>query len=206
MTDTSPFSPCLPESIVAVILAAGESRRMGRSKPLLKIGEKNFLEHICLQLWAAGIEHIMVVLGHNAAAISRACPASLQVLTNPYYTLGQFSSLQCAIRTMPARAHAALVCLADQPHISARVISRILACHETGSIIRPEHNGRSGHPVLYDRALFPHLLAFAPIQNAHEFARRHQPACRQVPVDDESILWDADTEQEYHHLATYMCS
>lgn len=199
------FTPsCLSETVVAVILAAGESRRMGRSKPLLKIGEKNFVEHICLQLWAAGIHDIMVVLGHNAAEISRACPASLQVVVNPYYTLGQFSSLQCAIRNMPAGAQAALVCLADQPHISAQVINRILACRETGTIVRPAYNGRNGHPILYGQALFPHILAFAPIQNAHELAQRHPHACRQVTVDDESILWDADTQQDYDHLAVYM--
>jgi CTP:molybdopterin cytidylyltransferase MocA len=191
---------------VAVILAAGESRRMGRSKPLLKIGEKNFIEHICLQLWAAGIQDIMVVLGHNASEISRACPASLHVVTNPYYALGQFSSLQCAIRSLPDGAQAALICLADQPHISAHVISRVLACRQSGAIIRPEYQGQSGHPTLYDKALFPHILAFAPIQNAHEFALRHQHACQQVAVEDESILWDADTQRDFDHLSAYMTS
>lgn len=179
---------------------------MGRSKPLLRIGEKNFVEHISLQLWAAGIQDILLVLGHNAAEIRRACPASLHVVTNPYYTLGQFSSLQCAIRSMPAAAPAALVCLADQPHISAKIISRILACRETGTIVRPEYNGQAGHPVLYDQALFPHILGFAPIQNAQEFCQRHDQACRQVPVDDESILWDADTPQDFDHLSAYMTS
>jgi molybdenum cofactor cytidylyltransferase len=197
---------CLSETVVAVILAAGESRRMGRSKPLLKIGEKNFVEHICLQVWAAGIQDIMVVLGHNAAEISRACPESLHVVTNPYYTLGQFSSLQCAIRAMPDGARAALVCLADQPHISAHIISRLLACREAGTIVRPEYKGHCGHPTLYDQALFPHILGFAPIQNAHEFTQRHAQACRAVAVDDESILWDADTQQDFDHLSAYMTS
>ena len=129
--------------IAGLILAAGESRRMGRDKALLTYRGRTFLETIIDNLGAAGIEKITVVLGHHAEAIQRAVNlAAVRVVVNHDYQRGQTSSLQLGLAAAAADSpEAVILCLVDHPAISAEVIVKLRERFESDSPACP-------HPYL----------------------------------------------------------
>src|SRR5574341_1476816 len=143
--------------IVAIILSAGESSRMGRPKALLPIGGVTFLERIVSAFKASKAGEVVVVLGHNADAI-RAKVAHLpaRFVINPDYARGQLSSLHAAIRALDAeRTDGILVHLVDQPFVDAALVNRMIDefYRSNKGIVVPVYKGRRGHPVLFAKRL-----------------------------------------------------
>ena len=192
----------------AIILAAGESQRMGQLKPLIKIGDKNFLQHIIGQLRVAGIEQICVVLGYQAEKIqAEADQQDVEFIYNSDYRLGQFSSLQAGIKgTVRRRCQAVVVCLGDQPHIRSKWVEQLVEAHEKSSalIVVPKYRGRRGHPVLYAQSLFAEILSIPPSQSAQELRMRHTANSVELEIEDAEILLDADTPDDLERIKQLM--
>ena len=190
--------------IAGLILAAGESSRMGRDKALLVYRGRTFLETLFATLREAGLEHIAVVLGHHAEEIRRAMHLEeAQVVTNPDYRLGQTSSLQAGLRALPsADLKGIVLCLVDHPAISVEVIRTLLKCFRQTSapLVVPTFGGRRGHPVLIARSLFKELLDLGPESGANTVIRKHREVTQFVEVEDSGILLDIDDPETYHRL------
>lgn len=191
------------DRIAAILLAAGESRRMGQPKALIRYNGKTFVQQISERLSLAGLAEIIVVLGHQAETVRPACPPFVRSVVNPFPTLGQFSSLQSGVRALAADVSAVLVCLVDQPHLPVELILSLVRARQPQKIIVPSFAGRQGHPVLYDRCFFPHLLARAPIQTAHDLQQRFAENIQRLEWPQESILWDADTPDDLARIFSH---
>lgn len=143
--------------ISSLILAAGESSRMGSDKALLAYGGSTFLERIVATLRAAGMDHVTVVLGHHAAEIQRAVKLSgIEAVVNRDYRLGQTSSLQAGLQALDKQGvDAVVLCLVDHPAVSAEVVKMLITTFENSHapVVIPTHKGRCGHPVLIARPL-----------------------------------------------------
>ena len=190
--------------IAGLILAAGESRRMGRDKALLTFHGKSFLEAIIQNLNAAGIEKITVVLGHHAEVIqAKVDLAAAQVVVNHEYQRGQTSSLQVGLEAVARDQPAAVIlCLVDPPAVSAEVIARLMEHFESthAPVIIPTHKGEHGHPVVISKALFPELLALVPGEPANAVIRKYRPETQFIEVADRGILIDVDEPRTYERL------
>jgi molybdenum cofactor cytidylyltransferase len=193
--------------IPAIVLAAGTSSRMGRSKATLPLdGGDTFVTRIVRTFAAAGISDIIIVVGHNADAVVDAFSAtdlSATFVENPDYAQGQLSSLLAGLRVIDRPGVvAALVTLVDVPLIGVAtvraVVDRYLATH--APVVRPVRGGEHGHPVLLDRSLFDELRHADPGQGAKAVVRAHASALGDVPVNDEGAFTDADTPIEYERL------
>ena len=188
--------------IVAVILSAGESSRMGRPKALLPIAGEMFIERIVGALKQTSVGKILVVLGHNADEMKqrvRHLPA--EILVNPDYKLGQLSSLQAAIRHLeknPA-VEAMLVHLVDHPYVDAKLVETMIKRFaESGKlIIVPRYNGKRGHPVIFSRELFVELLNAPMGQGAKAVVNAHREDTLEIDTDYEGITVDIDTPDIY---------
>jgi len=140
--------------IVAVILSAGESSRMGRPKALLPIEGQKFIERIVGALRQSRVDRILVVLGHNADEMRREIEhLSVDILINPAYQSGQLSSLQVAIRHIQKNddCDGMLVHLVDHPYIDAELVNLLIKRFEDGGklIVVPRFRGKRGHPVIF---------------------------------------------------------
>jgi CTP:molybdopterin cytidylyltransferase MocA len=114
--------------LTAIILAAGDSSRMGRPKALLEYRGRFFIENVCAALRLAGIEERVAVLGRDAAAITSAWkPAGEKVVVNPEPDLGQISSLRAGLLAADPGAEAFMVCLADQPTVAPGTYRELIA-------------------------------------------------------------------------------
>jgi molybdenum cofactor cytidylyltransferase len=193
--------------IAGLILAAGESSRMGIPKATLTWRGRTFLESIVKTLREGGLERMVVVLGHQAEDIQRQVEIEpAQVVINPDYRSGQTSSLQVGLRALMAdEPEAILVCLVDHPAVSGETVRRIVAAFRQcgASVVVPTYHARRGHPVLIGRQVFNELLALSCNAGADSVVRKYRPQTQIVEVEDEGVVIDVDDPESYRRLMRY---
>lgn len=185
--------------VTAVVLAAGQSRRMGRSKQLLPWGETTVLGQTLRNLKESAVHDILVVTGAEAEQVAAiAQEEAVPTVHNERYDSGEMlSSLQTAVARLPENRTAVLVMLADQPMVTAPIIDQLLHAYarNEGSLIAPEYGSRRGNPVLIDRAHFAELLTLPPGSAPRDLLRSHPVTL--VPVSTGAILQDIDNLDDY---------
>jgi molybdenum cofactor cytidylyltransferase len=187
--------------ISAVILAAGESKRMGQPKMLLPWENGTVLTHVITVFREAGVEDIVVITG-GAREQVEGLVSELGVRTvfnEAFQTGGMLSSIQCGIRALTRQTQAVLIGLGDQPQVQAGSVRRVCeAFLETKSnLVVPSYRMRRGHPWLAARPLWDALLKMKPPASPRDFLNAHAADIRYVDVDDPNILADLDTPEEY---------
>ncbi len=185
--------------VTAVVLAAGESRRMGRTKQLLPWGDTTMLGQVLRNLKATAVHDILVVSGHDAEKIeSTAAAEGVHAIRNARYVSGEMlSSLQTAVAQLPAHIDAVLVMLADQPQITPQIIDALLYAYWRGqnTIVAPIYAGKRGNPVLIDRAHFAELLTLPPDAAPRDLLK--QNPVQLVPAATDAVLRDLDEWEIY---------
>ncbi|HET7212784.1 MAG TPA: nucleotidyltransferase family protein, partial [Terriglobia bacterium] len=182
--------------MAAVVLAAGESSRMGADKALLMYRGRTFLENIISVLRDAGITNIVVVLGHHAELIQqRVDLSSVEVVVNQDYRRGQTSSLQAGLRVLaPDEPDGVVLCLVDHPVISADPVQKLIQRFRLSGkpVVIPQLNGKHGHPVLLGREVLSQIAALGAEQGADIVIHRYRPQTEFIEVTDPGILIDVD--------------
>jgi len=187
--------------ISAIVLAAGESRRMGSPKALLRYAGQTFIARVCESLLSAGVDEVLVVLGARAEEVRQSVPShpALRLVINPDYVKGQLSSLIAGLCALSPQSEAAIVALVDHPLIRAETFAFLLRSFRERwcPIIVARCQDRRGHPVLFAREVYPELLA-APLDQGAKVVVRKDPArVREIQLDDPGILADIDTPADY---------
>jgi molybdenum cofactor cytidylyltransferase len=189
--------------ISGIVLAAGRSARLGRPKQLLPLADQPLLTHVLRAAAASRLDEIILVLGHEAAAIAAAAGDwGQRVVVNPDYPTGQGSSVRAGIAAVDPRAAAALVLLGDQPGVGPAIVDAVIAGYRAsgGAIVVPIYGQVRGNPVLFDRSLFPELASLTGDEGARGIVRAHAAAVVEVPVGDGPPPRDVDTEADYAAL------
>jgi CTP:molybdopterin cytidylyltransferase MocA len=192
--------------IPAIVLAAGRSTRMGRLKAMLPLGADTFLSRIVRTFHDAGVNNVIVVVGHRADEIVAAWPqagVSPRFVVNPDFESGQFSSLLTGLDAADAAGVAgALITLVDVPLVTSAtvraVVDRYQATH--APIVRPTRGAEHGHPVLIDRSLFDTLRRADPRLGAKAIVRAHASHEGDVDVSDDGAFVDIDTMEQYQRV------
>ncbi|MBI3739422.1 MAG: nucleotidyltransferase family protein [Chloroflexi bacterium] len=186
--------------ITAIILAAGESKRMGQPKMLMPWGKSTVLQTVIATFQAAGVNDILVITGAARKQVEALIGKSVQTVFNEKYEAGEMlSSVQAGLRAKKHEARAALICLGDQPQVQKRTVQRILQEYrETGApIIVPSYQMRRGHPWLVARELWNEILKMRAPESPREFLKRHTKDIHYVNIDSPSVLADLDTPEDY---------
>ena len=200
-------------SLSAIILAAGDSSRMGAPKAALKWRGLTFIEHVCAALRAAGVEDRVAVLGRASGEILAAWrPAGEKTVINPKPEDGQLSSLRAGLAAADSAAEAFLVCLADQPTIAPDTYKQVVSfwASNKGSIVIPrvprpdrkpgEPQFKRGHPIIIP-AICRQLCFEGPLDKGLHWVTHH-PSVKVADLDvaDPGIIRDFDTPQDYEYL------
>ena len=187
--------------IVAILLAAGLARRMGRQKLLLDLDGKPVVRWSAERLVPL-VDEVVVVTGHEGDAV-RAALADLPVrfVENPHPEGGQGSSIATGARALAPATRAALVALGDQPHLPAAVVPALLeAMARSGkSIVTPVYRGTQGTPVLFAAAVLPELVALTGDGGARAVVQARPERVERV-VFDVAMPFDVDTPEDYARL------
>jgi molybdenum cofactor cytidylyltransferase len=193
--------------IPAIVLAAGFSTRMGRSKAMLPLdGGDTFLTRIVRTFLSAGIDDVVIVLGHEAEQVAATFGNSglpARIVLNAEYASGQLSSVIAGLSVIDRPGVAAtLLTLVDVPVVAAATVRAVVDRYRENRalVVRPTSGDRHGHPVLIDRALFDALRRADPAQGIKPIVRAHASAAGDVQVEDPGAFLDVDTSAEYEAL------
>ena len=189
-------------AIAAILLAAGESRRMGSLKALLPWQGSTLLAHQMSSLRQAGVDQVVVVLGHEAGRLKPEVEGREGVIwrVNPDYWQGKTTSIKAGLNALnPGQQSAVIILNVDQPR-SAETIRHLLQQHREGgrSITIPGYRGKGGHPIVVDSSLLEELKSIdEESMGVKAVVRRHQEATLLVEMDTPEVLWDLNTPEEY---------
>ncbi len=190
-----------------MILAAGQSRRMGKPKQLLRVAGKTLLEHTIASARASGASEIVLVLGARADEIrSQTGLERVTVVVNPEYEQGMGTSIGAGLKALSKGVDAALIVLADQPFVQAATLNQLIAHYEKArpQIVIPVFKGFRGNPVLLDRSVFDEVMGLPGDVGCRAIFGDHTQGIHKVAVDDVGVLLDADTTDDVAELENYM--
>jgi molybdenum cofactor cytidylyltransferase len=178
--------------IAAIILAAGESRRMGSPKALASYHGLTFVEHLLAATRHSRIGITRVVLGAGAEDIrAKLLLKKAQIVMNQEWERGPLSSIHAGLRSLPeSDVEAALICPVDHPLITLRLVGAIVAAFDRSKklIVLPAYLGRRGHPVLFSSQLFPELMSAPMDVGARAVVRAHRDDTEEILTEEEGVV------------------
>ncbi|MDH7513209.1 MAG: nucleotidyltransferase family protein [Clostridiales bacterium] len=186
--------------IWAVVLGAGESKRIGEPKLLLPCGEKTMIETVIEKALDSRVDKTLVVLGSHWRRIGRIVKAyDVHVAVNPRFREGMLSSVQRGISALPRPSRAAVIVLADQPGLSARVIDSLISayCRKKKGLVVPVYRNKRGHPLLIDLKYRQEIGQLDPRIGLRQLLQQHPEDLLEVRVSTPAVLNDIDTIQDY---------
>ncbi len=185
----------------ALLLAAGESRRMGVTKALLPWKGVPLLDHQITALGRAGIDTVIVVLGHHADDLEAVIGSrpGVTAVVNSDYAQGKTTSIKAGLRALPDGLTSSIVILnVDQPRESATIQTLLRRHREAQALITiPTYQGKGGHPIVVDYSLLDDLLAVdEDTQGLKALVRRNEDRSQRIEMAAD-VLWDLNTPEEY---------
>ncbi len=186
----------------ALLLAAGESRRMGQLKALLPWQGTCLLDHQVSSLKQAGVEYVVVVLGHQAERLQPVLHGKERVtwVLNPNYLQGKTTSIIVGLKAIePLEPDELLILNVDQPR-SPETVSHLLELHRASDVLItiPAYGGKGGHPIILNRQLLEELKAIdEESQGVRAVVTRHKESAQRVEVGTAEVLWDLNTPEQY---------
>ena len=186
--------------ITALILAAGQSKRMGEPKMLLPWGRTTVLGQVIDIFKAAGVEDILVVTGGAREQVEALVGVSTRTVFNPGFAEGEMlSSIQTGLAELSPETEAVLIGLGDQPQVQERSVRLVVEEYtkSKASLVVPSFQMRRGHPWLATRIHWAEILHMDPSETPRDFLNRHAVDIHYVEINDPGILKDLDTPDDY---------
>lgn len=189
--------------VVAVILAAGQGRRMGGPKALLRLGHETFLGRVTRLFARPGVSEVIAVLGYEADRVRREAglPPGVIVTKNPGYRTGMLSSVWAGLDAAQERsATAVLLHPVDHPTVAPETVDRVVAAlQKRAPIAVPSHDHRRGHPAGFAASVWPALRSVAPERGARQVLHDHPEWVVHVPGDPGAVT-GVNTPLEYSKM------
>lgn len=192
-----------PSAVAGIVLAAGDSRRMGRTKALLPFRGLTFVEAVCHRMMEAGVDRVVVVVGADAERVREAVGGELCAFAvNLCPSDGMLSSLRVGLKNVDPQVGAAVVALVDQPAVPPEVYRGVVSAWRTSNadVVIPCYNGCRGHPILLDRSIWSLCFEGPLDQGLHWITHHPRVIVAEVEVGSRFVALDTDTPEEYLRL------
>lgn len=190
----------MKQELAALIVAAGYSSRMERFKPLLPLGEHTVIEQTIATFTAAGVENIIVVVGHNADALNPILgKVPVTVVMNERYEEGMFTSIKTGVMALPKSVDGFFMMPADMPFVMPDTINKLMTTYseQPSDVLYPTFNHKRGHPPLISRTVFNSILDSDGEGGLKRLLNHPEIHANHLEVEDEGILLDLDTYEDY---------
>ena len=186
--------------ISAILLGAGESKRMGVDKLVLPWRRETILEHCFKTLLRSEVEELVVVLsGRNKGVKNLFQGQKARIVMNPHSEKGMSSSIRKGLQAISRRSDGILIALGDQPFLKTKTINALIRAfdREKEWIVVPSFQGRTGHPVIFHKAYQKELMNLKGDVGGRSIIERHREEVRVVRVRSIGVVKDVDTWKEY---------
>ena len=190
--------------ISAILLAAGESKRMGTNKLSLPWGRKTVLQRCLRVLLSSQVGEVWIVLNKQTWELGeRLRGPRVKLVHNPQFKKGMSSSIRRGIQAMGQKSRAVLIALGDHPVLNVNTVNALIRAYveKKGTIIVPVYRGKRGHPVLFDRRYGKELLKLKRDVGARALLERHRKEVYEFNSKSEGVVVDIDTWEEYRRRA-----
>ena len=190
--------------VSGVLLSAGESKRMGQPKALLKFGERSNIENLLDEYLSSQLDKIIVVTGFNGESLKKFIEKKtkdkkLKIVINEHYNLGMFSSIQKGIAEISRGG--ILIGIVDNPFTNSTVIGELIENFSGGEIVIPDYHGKGGHPVIIPFSLREEILNANPEKTSlKDVFSCHLDMIKRIKFEDQTITFDMDTVEDYNRL------
>ena len=191
-------------NVSGVLLSAGESKRMGQPKALLKFGERSNIENLLDEYLSSQLDKVIVVTGFNGESLKKFIEKKtkdkkLKVVINEHYNLGMFSSIQKGIAEISRGG--ILIGIVDNPFTNSTVIGELIENFSGGEIVIPDYHGKGGHPVIIPFSLREEILNANPEKTSlKDVFSCHLDMIKRIKFEDQTITFDMDTVEDYNRL------
>jgi molybdenum cofactor cytidylyltransferase len=187
-------------AVSAILIAAGESTRMGQPKPLLRWHGAPLVQYQTSSLVQAGVAEVVVVLGDRHELVARYVKGpGVRISVNPDFQLGKSTSIRAGLRATDPASSDILLLAVDQPR-PPEIIAAVVDAHRRANalITAPRHRGGGGHPVVFSAVLRPELERITEEgQGVRQVFRAHRSEVNEVEMDDAIILLDLNDPEAY---------
>jgi molybdenum cofactor cytidylyltransferase len=186
--------------ISAILLGAGESKRMGFDKLSLPWGKKTVLERCVQTLLRSRVREVVIVQGLRSRGVRNTFRGkNIKIVTNPHPAGGMSSSIRQGLRAVRPGSDGILIALGDQPSLKTRTINALIRIFDRGKerIIIPAFQGKTGHPVIFHKAYKKELMNLKGDVGGRSIIERHREDVRVVKVRSMGVVKDVDTWQDY---------
>jgi len=190
----------MKQNFAALIVAAGYSSRMERFKPLLPLGKHTVIEQTIATFTAAGIENIIVVVGHNAKALHPILEkAPVTIVMNDKFDEGMFTSIKKGVMALPQSVEGFFMMPADMPFVMPDTIKQLMTTYseQPSDVLYPTFNHKRGHPPLIARTVFKNIIDSDGEGGLKRLLNQPEIHANHLEVADEGILLDLDTYEDY---------
>jgi len=191
-------------NVSGILLSAGESKRMGQPKALLKFGERSNIENLLDEYLSSQLDKIIVVTGFNGESLKKFIEKKtkdkkLKIVINEHYNLGMFSSIQKGIAEISRGG--ILIGIVDNPFTNSTVIGELIENFSGGEIVIPDYHGKGGHPVIIPFSLREEILNANPEKTSlKDIFSCHLDMVKRIKFEDQTITFDMDTDEDYNRL------
>jgi molybdenum cofactor cytidylyltransferase len=186
--------------ISAILLAAGQSKRMGELKQLMPFGQSTIVEQAVDNLLGSAVDEVIVVVGYKAEDVTKAIAAkSIKLVINPDYEQGMSTSIIAGLKLVRGKVQGVMLAMGDQPLVDSQTINRLIEefyNHDKGIAV-PTYQGRRGHPIIFAIKYKKQLLKLRGDVGGRQIIKDHPDDVLEVAVDSESIVADFDTTDDY---------
>jgi molybdenum cofactor cytidylyltransferase len=186
--------------VSAILLGAGESKRMGRDKLLLPWGKKTIFDHCLETLLRSEVKEVIVVINERLKKVIHPVHTKkMKVIINPHYKRGMSTSIRRGVRAVNPRSDGILIALGDQPFIKTRTINAMVKAFVQGKegIMVPSFKGKRGHPVIFHRKFKKELLELKGDAGGKSIIERYPGEVLDIPLRSEGVIKDIDLWEDY---------
>jgi len=190
--------------ISAILLAAGQSKRMGELKQLMPFGQSIIVGQAVDNLLGSAVVEVIVVVGYRAEDVTKAIAAKpVRIVINPDYEQGMSTSIIAGLKLVHGGAQAFMLALGDQPLVNSETINILIDefCNHDKGIAVPTYQGRRGHPIIFAIKYKKQLLKLKGDVGGRQIIEDNPDDVLEVAVDSESVVADFDTTDDYQSYA-----
>lgn len=188
--------------VSAILLGAGESRRMGANKLALPWGRETVFERVLETILRSGIAEVIVVVSPRTRRLmGQMRQARVRVVTNRDFRKGMGASIQKGVKALDPRSRGILIALGDQPLLHPRTVDALMAAYSQnkGLIVVPVYQGRRGHPVLFDRRFENELRSLSDDAGGRSILANHAEEVFELRTRSAGVVKDLDTPGQYRN-------
>ena len=187
--------------ITAILLAAGESKRMnGENKLIKKIYGKSLIEHSVKNILESSIDELIIIIGHQSELIKNILSRhkKIKFIFNNKYKTGMASSIQIGLNNLSKETQSFFICLGDMPNINKQIYNSLIKSKNSHQIIIPTYKGQSGNPVLFDKSMKEIIINIEGDNGAKKIINMHRDQTFFLETNDQSIIQDFNTHQSFY--------